>query len=465
MTSSAATARLRLPIVDGRVFHPPRYRARRFWNWFPLGVAYALLYMGRYNLTVAQGELGSLMTKEAFGEIFGVGTVVYGFAFVLNGPLTDRLGGRAAMLVSLVGACAANAAIGLYLRSVVLGGTATAGTVKAVLTALYAANMYFQSFGAVAIVKVNSSWFHVRERGGFSGIFGVMIASGIYFAFDVNQRVLNLVRPGQGSGEPSPTWVVFFLPAAALAGAWLVELVLLRDHPSHAGHEDIETGALVHEGEHSLTAWEVLLRILTHPVILTVALIEFCTGVLRQGVMHWMQIYAKEQAKVPGASDGWSFLKDNWGLILFAAGVVGGNAAGFVSDRVFGSRRAPAAFLLYGLMTVCLAALAFALGDAWAMCALTFFISLAVIGVHGLLSGTATMDFGGRKGTATAVGVIDGFVYLGTAAQSFALGHITSSPGGWRWWPWFLFPFGVIGILLLLRIWHAMPHARKAAHA
>jgi hypothetical protein len=34
---------------------------------------------------------------------------------------------------------------------------------------LYAANMYFQSFGAVSIVKVNAHWFHVTERGGFSG--------------------------------------------------------------------------------------------------------------------------------------------------------------------------------------------------------------------------------------------------------------------------------------------------------
>ena len=45
---------------------------------------------------------------------------------------------------------------------------------------LYGANMYFQSFGAVAVVKVNAPWFHVRERGGFGGIFGTMIASGIH---------------------------------------------------------------------------------------------------------------------------------------------------------------------------------------------------------------------------------------------------------------------------------------------
>ena len=39
--------------------HSREYRLRRFWNWFPLGVTYALLYMGRYNLTVAKTSLGA----------------------------------------------------------------------------------------------------------------------------------------------------------------------------------------------------------------------------------------------------------------------------------------------------------------------------------------------------------------------------------------------------------------------
>ncbi|MCS6900665.1 MAG: hypothetical protein RMJ98_13645, partial [Myxococcales bacterium] len=90
-----------------------------------------------------------------------------------------------------------------------------------------------------------------------------------------------------------------------------------------------------------------------------------------------------------------------------------------------------------------------------------FLISLCVIGTHGLLSGTATMDFGGKKGAATAVAMIDGFVYLGTALQSFALGKITSHD--WSYWPWFLAPFALLGFLLSLRIWHAHP-SRASVH-
>ena len=73
------------------------------------------------------------------------------------------------------------------------------------------------------------------------------------------------------------------------------------------------------------------------------------------------------------------------------------------------------------------------------------------------------MDFGGRKAAATAVGVIDGFVYLGTAFQAFALGALTSKD--WAYWPMFLAPFAVIGFLLLLRIWNAKPGSQApAAH-
>ena len=84
---------------------------------------------------------------------------------------------------------------------------------------------------------------------------------------------------------------------------------------------------------------------------------------------------------------------------------------------------------------------------------IVFLISLCVIGTHGLLSGTATMDFGGRKAAATAVGMIDGFVYLGTAIQSVSLGFLTSK--NWAYWPWFLVPFALVGTLLCFRIWNA----------
>ncbi|HXN40647.1 MAG TPA: MFS transporter, partial [Myxococcaceae bacterium] len=281
--------------------HSAAFRQRRFLNWFPLGLAYAFLYMGRYNLNVAKNALGSLMTNEDFGLVFGAGTVIYGLAFIWNGPLTDRIGGKRAMLFSTFGAASMNLAMGLYLRHVIGSGTVNHADLRLWFTVLYGANMYFQSFGAVAIVKVNASWFHLRERGGFSGIFGTMIASGVFFAFTLNAWILTLARKlaGSGSGTLETMWV-FLVPAGLLWIMFAFEFWVLKDKPSQAGFSDFDT-LDASSGEEDVPASRIFVRVLTHPVIITVALIEFCTGVVRQGVMQWYPIYAKSVLALPAS--------------------------------------------------------------------------------------------------------------------------------------------------------------------
>jgi OPA family glycerol-3-phosphate transporter-like MFS transporter len=105
----------RLPKVEG-VDHSKAYRIRRVMNWLPLGLTYAFLYMGRYNIKVSQHAFGDLnlfgteklsgcaegamaactplMANSDFATIFLVGTWVYGCSFIINGPLTDRMGGK-----------------------------------------------------------------------------------------------------------------------------------------------------------------------------------------------------------------------------------------------------------------------------------------------------------------------------------------------------------------------------------
>lgn len=460
------------------IAHSPAFRYRRFINWFSIGLAYAFLYMGRYNLTVAKNALGDLMTKTDFGDIFGVGALVYGLAFVINGPLTDRYGGRRMMLIGTLGAAVANVLMGLT-----LWGIATRGwdlPIRNSFMVLYAANMYFQSFGALSIVTVKAPWFHVRERGTFSTIFGVMISLGVYFAFDWGHAIVaatraqvgehltwfsTLVRSvfGTGGRGVDENWWVFFIPAMFLVVLWGVMLAVLRNTPAEAGHANFDTGeeSVTHHGERVGTL-QVFRRILTHPVLLVVCGIEFCSGVLRNGVMHWYPIYAKET----GFYDQF-FITQNWGLMLLIAGVAGGVLTGWASDRFFHSRRAPMSAVCYLLIVIAAVWMALTLeADRWHVGIMVLVISMAVIGVHGIMSGTATMDFGGARNTGTAVGIVDGIVYLGTAFQSFAIGRLAPTgdaktrPGEWLEWPLFLIPLAAIGFILALRIWNARPQPR-----
>src|SRR5690348_6737397 len=84
--------------------HSQTFLWRRFVNWFPLGMTYAFLYMGRYNLNVTKNALGSMMTNSDFGIIFGIGTFVYGTSFLLTGPIVDLIGGKKGIVIAAIGA-------------------------------------------------------------------------------------------------------------------------------------------------------------------------------------------------------------------------------------------------------------------------------------------------------------------------------------------------------------------------
>lgn len=461
--------------------HSFDYKLRRFLNWFPLGLAYAFFYMGRYNLTAAKSALGdAFMTKAQFGTIFAVGAWVYALSFLVTGPLTDKLGGRRSMLVGTAGAIVANALMGLTVYGIANWGwqLSLVGT----FTALYALNMHFQSYGAVAIVTVKAPWFHVRERGTFSTMFGIMITMGIFFAFDWGFALVSATRAalpekmgfwatlfqrllGTGGTGTDQNWWLFFAPAIFMAACWAVMYKYLCDSPSQAGFKDFDTGeeAISDDGER-LPVTVVFKKIITHPVLIVVCGIEFCSGILRNGVMHWYPLFAAEMGFKKTF-----WITQNWGLTLLMAGLVGAFLTGWASDKLFQSRRAPMAAILYAVMTVSAVVMAFTLDkNLWWAGMATVMISMAVIGVHGILSGTSTTDFGGAKNSGAAVGIVDGMVYLGTGLQSVIIGNITPTgeaakvAANWSWWPLFLVPFSVAGLLLSAKIWHALPKKAKA---
>lgn len=442
-----------LPKVD--VGHSAAFRRRRLMNWVPLGLTYAFLYFGRYNLSAIAGELdkAGVLTKAQFNEIDGVGAWVYGIAFLINGPLADRWGGRATMLVGTAGSALVNVGMAWAMQRSVNEGAIGNEQLRTTFVMLNAANMYFQSFGAVSIVKVNAPWFHVRERGVLGGLFGVLISLGLYFSYDWSLGI------GRELGWAFSFWV----PASVLGACVVSTFLLVRDTPSGAGFPDFDTGDATSGETGSMPLKAVLVRMFSNRVIWIIIAVEFCSGFLRQAVMKQYRLYAR------AIGDGESFVYENWGMLLCVAGILGGVFAGFISDHVFGSRRGPVSSVLYGGLLLGAVAAFFSLGQpmlGWAV----IVMSLCVIGVHGMLSGTASMDFGGTKNAGVVTGIIDGFVYLGAGSQAFVYG--ATLPAGdaaklaenWRVWPGAMLPVALVGLLLCTRIWNAKPKPRAAAH-
>jgi OPA family glycerol-3-phosphate transporter-like MFS transporter len=451
--------------------HGGWFMLRRFVNWFPLGMTYAFMYMARYNLNVAKDALGTGMSNKEFGDIFGVGATVYAFSFLINGPLVDKIGGKKGMLIGAIGSSVANIALGVLTYLMVTHRL----QMKMLLpfSVIYGINMYFQSYGAVSIIKVKAYWFHVRERGVFAAVFGTLISLGIYFAFDWGQALSDMakINPGKQIGwfqrliqsvfaaksdSVDALWAVFYVPAAILLFWALLDWWLIKDTPEEAGFPAFDTDDASSGQMHiELNTLDLLKKVFASRIMLTVAAIGITAGVLRNGIMNWYRVFAGE-AKEPGTA----FFSGHWGLLVCVSGILGGFVGGLVSDKFFQSRRGPPAAICSAFMFLLAALIAlFLFKSQWIVGWAAVLITMFVIGVHSLMAGTAAPDFGGRKATATCSGIADGFVYLGSGVQSFALGYLTGR--SWYWWPVFLLPFAVLGTVLAISMWNELPAATR----
>jgi OPA family glycerol-3-phosphate transporter-like MFS transporter len=286
----------------------------------------------------------------------------------------------------------------------------------------------------------------VRERGVFSGIFGIMVSSGYALALTLGGIVLTRL------GLP----YVFLVPALAIAVMFLIDFFVVKDTPEKAGFKDFETGDASQGDDAPVDLAYLAKKLLGNPIVVRLAAAEFCTGFVRQGLLLYFLEYLLEVHHVDvKAGGGWTSVAFWASAAPTIGGIVGGLLCGWLSDRFFDSRRPPVAFLFYlgQIVTLLL------LGVASSAPIAAFLIGLSctwIFGVHGMLSGTASMDFGGRKAAASAAGLLDGVQYLASGLTGFGLGWIIQHHG-WRWWTWSIIPFSVIGAGIMLTLWNEKP--------
>jgi OPA family glycerol-3-phosphate transporter-like MFS transporter len=197
-------------------------------------------------------------------------------------------------------------------------------------------------------------------------------------------------------------------------------------------------------------------KVFKNPITLTIAAAEFCTGFVRHGFEQWFPRYMQEAQHL--ALDSPVFQKG--ALYVVLAGIAGAFAAGTASDWIFKSRRPPVAFIGYFLQILCLAVI-------WRAPSVELIIgafvvnSFAISMVHSMLSGTASMDFGGKKAAASATGMFDGMQYIGGAAVGTGMGWMLET-WGWGVWGPSMIGFSMIGAVLMLKLWNVVPKGRPA---
>ena len=428
--------------------HSTKFRFRRAQNWLAMGSTYAAMYMARYNFPFANKALSDTYgwSRAQIGGIITTATLVYGISALFNGPLADRFGGRRAMLIGATGACFFNLAFGL---AAYLGFLGTGAVMLGYLASIWTLNMYFQSYSALALIKVNSGWFHVSERGVFSAVFGSMIQSGRAAVFALMTLGAVVALPWQ--------WK-FFLPAIAVGIMTLITWRVVRDTPREAGLEPFDPEDATSGDTEPITFRYVARRVFTHPVTITIAVAEFCTGLVRKGFEEWFPRYMQEAQHLTLDSP----IFKTGALSIVVAGIAGAFLAGTLSDWVFKSRRPPVAFIGYAAQIVCLLVIARAPSVSAVIVAFTV-NSMAISMVHSMLSGTVSMDFGGQRAAATAAGMFDGMQYIGGSFAGYGIGRLVDLKG-WGAWAPSMVGFAGIGAVLMLFLWNARPQRMKSGH-
>jgi MFS transporter, OPA family, glycerol-3-phosphate transporter len=441
---------LEVPPVSTTSKHPQHtdeFRRRRALNWLVLGLTYAAMYMARYNFAFANKSLSDAygFSKDQVGWIISFSSFMYGVSAMFNGPIADRVGGRRAMLIGATGATVFNIAFGL---GAYLGFLGTGTLLLAYLASAWTLNMYFQSYSALALIKVNAAWFHTSERGKFSAIFGSMIQSGRAAVYALMTTALVVALPWQ--------WK-FFLPALVVAAFTLATFLVVRDSPKHAGLPEFDPQDATSGDTEAITLSYVAKKVFTNPITITIAAAEFCTGVVRGGFEQWFPRYMQEVQKLPLSSP---VFKKN-AMAVVAAAIAGAMVAGYASDVLFKSRRPPVAFIGYALQMAALAVVWRAPSLNWVIVAFVV-NSFAISIVHSMLSGTASMDFGGKRAAASAAGMFDGMQYMGVSLMGAGGGTLLERYG-WGVWGPSMIGFAFAGAVLMLSIWNARPK-RTSVH-
>jgi OPA family glycerol-3-phosphate transporter-like MFS transporter len=234
---------------------------------------------------------------------------------------------------------------------------------------------------------------------------------------------------------------------------------LVKDKPSQAGFEDFNTGdATADDPEKDKPIdWNYLLKkVLTNPIIITITIAEFCTGFVRQGLMLWLVPFLSEVHHIEHGSTLFTIAT----LGITVGGILGGLLCGIMSDKLFHSRRPPVAFIFYIFQIISVFLLGW-VSDATIASFLVGICCMWIFGVHGMLSGTASMDFGGTKAAGTVTGMFDGIQYLASGLSGFLIGAGLDK-WGWQVWTYMIIPFSLIGSFMMLKVWNATP--QKAKH-
>lgn len=386
-----------------------------------LALGYSGYYFCRSNLSVVLPDLihdlarHGVTASEAqvrLGFIASAGTMAYAIGKFISGSMADMFGGRRSFVTGMAGS------VVFTILFVLSGGFP-------LFTLAWVGNRLFQSTGWVGLVKVASRWFSYSTYGTVMALLSLS-----YLFGDAACRWVMSALMAHGVG-----WRGVFLAAAgSLAVLLLANLMLLRETPEERGlaspkanplnvYATNETAA---EREH--TGLKAILRpLLTSFPFWMVCLLSLGTTLLRETFNFWTPTYF---VQFVGLTSSEAASRSALFPLFGGVSVV---LAGVLSDRLGLNGRNIVVVAGMAASTMCLVVLARTPGHASRVTpvVLVTLVGFLLLGPYSYLAGAMSLDFGGKRGSATAAGIIDGVGYLAGWISGDTIARITVSYG-WK---------------------------------
>lgn len=409
-----------------------RYAYWRVRLMYTLIVGYAAFYLVRQNFSIAVPEMMKEFgyDKTQIGWIFTAFSIIYGVSKFTTGAMADRTNARYLMTFGLIGSAVANIFIGFSNTLLAIG-------------ILHALNGFLQSAGWPSCSRTLTRWYSPKNLGTKWALCNVSHQIGsVVIIYSAARLVTHY------------SWRhAFIVPGVVCLFLAIFIFERLRDTPQSLGlpsleeYEGLTTQAQQNKQEETLSFKEVFLKhLLPNKYLWYVCFANLFLYIVRIGFFNWGPTYFRE---TKGAS-----LEDagNYTIAFELAGLFGGLAAGWLSDRLFTGFRGRVSFIFMTCLS--LGALVF-----WRSPSQSPLFNIAIMGFMGffiygpqVLAGVAAAEFGSKKAACAAAGLTGAFGYMGSATSGIGIGWLVQN-FGWDAMLLSMVIFAFIGAGLFMMTW------------
>jgi len=394
---------------------PSVYNKNRIKVFIGIFVGYAGYYLVRKNFALVIPDLiQEGFTKSELGFALSGVSIAYGISKFFMGNVSDRSNSRIFMPLGLVLSSIIIASMGLI---------SWATSSISIMFVLLLLNGWFQGMGWPPSGRTMAHWFSQTERGTKMALWNVAhnIGGGLIGPL----AIAGLAIFGNWHST-------FYFPALIAVLIAILIFILLRDTPQSVGLPPIEEfkndypETYDKKQENEFTAKEIFTKyILPNKWLWSIALANAFVYFVRYGVVDWAPTYLTEVKGFSSDDSKWAYFAYEW------AGIPGTLLCGYVSDKLFKGRRAPAGIIY--MVFVFIAILVYWFNppghpviDNIALIAIGFLIygPVMLIGVHAL-------DLVPKKAAGTAAGLTGLFGYFigASVLGNIAMGYIVDNYG------------------------------------